>query len=91
MDRVDYGLVRAFLQPLCNAHSIRTGRWKANGLMKLDECLEVESRAMPAARVDEWLPKVHTANANIKHILSCLLEEVSSPKLQKYLDEIVYR
>ena len=60
-------------------------------MMNLEEGLEVESRTTPAEKVDDWLPKVHTAIADLKRFLLGTFHGVSSPKLQKYLDEFVYR
>ncbi|MCY4142897.1 MAG: IS1595 family transposase [Gammaproteobacteria bacterium] len=70
---------------------IRTDGWRAYGTLSLEEGIEVESQATPPSKVDEWLPKVHTAIANLKRFLLWTLHGVSSPKLQMYLDEFVYR
>lgn len=52
-------------------------------MMNLGEGLEVESCSMSAEKVDEWLPKVHTAIANLKGFLFGTFHRVSTPKQQK--------
>ena len=91
VDHVDGPTVRAFRKRLGDELRIRTDGWRAYGMMNLEEGLKVESRTTPAEKVDEWLPKVHTAIANLKRFLLGTFHGVSSPKLQKYLDEFVYR
>ena len=91
VDSVDGDTVRSFRSRLGDGLRIRTDGWKAYGILNLEEGLEVESRATPAEAVDEWLPKVHTSIANLKRFLLGTFHGVSSPKLQKYLDEFVYR
>lgn len=88
---VDGPTVGAFRDRLGHQHRIRTDGWKAYGILSLEEGLEVESPATPASKVGEWLTKVHTAIANLKRFLFDTFHEVSTPKLQKYLDEFVYR
>ncbi len=48
-------------------------------MMKLEDGLVVESRATPAEKVDEWLPKVQSAIANLKRFLLGTFHGVSSP------------
>ena len=91
VDHVDAPTVSSFRNRLGDQLRIRTDGWRAYGILSLEKGLEVESRPTPASKVDEWLPKVHTAIANLKRFLLGTFHGVSSPKLQKYLDEFVYR
>lgn len=59
--------------------------------MNLEESLEIESCTSPVEEVDEWLPKVHTVIANLKRFLLGTFNGVSSPNLQKCLNEFSYR
>ncbi|MXW54577.1 MAG: transposase [Gammaproteobacteria bacterium] len=68
-----------------------TDGWRAYGILSLEEGIEIESQATSPSKVDGWLPKVHTAIANLKRFLPSTFHGVSSPKLQKYLGEFVYR
>ena len=53
--------------------------------MNLEEELEVESRTMSAEKVDEWLPKVHTAIANLKPFCSVPFTEYPRPSCRNTL------
>lgn len=51
----------------------------------------MDARVTPPKKVDDWLPVVHTAIANLKRFLLGTFHGVSGEKLQKYLDEFTYR
>ena len=48
---------------------LRTDGWRAYGILELDHGLNVESRPTPPEKVEQWLPIVHTAIANLKRFL----------------------
>ena len=89
--RVDAKTVSRFRHRLGDELLLRTDGWRAYGILALDQGLTVESRPTPPEKVEQWLPIVHTAIANLKRFLLGTFHGVSSGKLQKYLDEFVYR
>jgi len=48
-------------------------------------------KVTPSAKVDEWLPIVHLAIANLKRFLLGTFHGTSTHKLQNYLNEFCYR
>ena len=91
VDRVNSKTVRAFRKRLGDDLRVRTEALPSYGILGLEQGLQVESRVTPPAKVDEWLPIAPTAIANLKRFLLGTFHGVSAPKLQKYLDEFVYR
>ena len=83
--------VRAFRRRLGDDLRVRTDALPNYGILGLEQGLRVESRVTPPAKVDDRLPIVPTAIANLKRFLLGTFHGVSGPKLQKYLDEFVYR
>lgn len=91
VDRVNRESVQRFRPRLGDELRIRTDAFPRYGLLALEQGLQVESRVTPPEKVDDWLPLVHTAIANLKQFLLGTFHEVSAPKLQKYLDKFAYR
>lgn len=60
-------------------------------LSVLASSYQLQARAMPAAKVDEWLPLVHRVIENTNRFLLGTFHGVSRACLQKYLDEVAFR
>lgn len=91
MEAVDSTTVSRFRKSLGDNLLIRKDSWRTYSDLALQNGLQVESRVPPPAEVKNWLPFVHMAMANVKRLLYGTFHDVSSRKLQKYLDEFVYR
>lgn len=89
--QVDSKTVSHFRDCLGDELLLRTDSWRAYGILALEHELQVDSRSSPSEQLDKWLPIVYMAIANLKWFLRGTFHGVSSRKLQKYLDEFVYR
>lgn len=89
--QVDSKTVSHFRARLGDELLLRTDSWSAYGILALEHGLQVDSRSPPPEQVDKWLPIVYMAIANLKRFLLGTFHGVSSRKLQKCLDEFVYR
>ena len=89
VDHVNYAAVAAFGGGIDQDAEVHSDAFQ--GLSVLATSHQLEARATPSAKVDEWLPLVHRVIANLKRVLIGTFHGVSKEYLQKYLDEFSFR
>ena len=87
VDGVTHEQVGAFSRRMGDGLTVRSDAYSGLSVLARDH----EPRPTPPEKADEWLPLAHLVISNFKRFLIGTFHGVSHARLQKYLDEFVFR